>query len=328
MSNDPAHKATDDLIEELEKKIKREYEQAEKEAEAKLARHLARYKANDAKKQALVKSGELTQKQYNDWRIGQIMMGQRWKELCDTLAEDMVNANRIAENMTQGFTYDAYAINHNYATFEVEKGSLVDTSYTLYDKQTVEKLIRDDPEILPPLNPQGKTAQKIREGKMERWNQQKVTSALTQGILQGESIDNLAKRMRGVAAMDYRASIRNARTAMTGAQNAGRQAGYERAQDMGIDTEKQWLATMDDRTRHEHRLLDGVHVPVDENFEVDGYEIEYPGDTSAEPEMVYNCRCTMICRIKGFEKDFTDRHNDALGDMTYEEWKHQLEKRR
>ena len=69
-------------------------------------------------------------------------------------------------------------------------------------------------------------------------------------------------------------------------------------------------------------------IPVDEDFEVDGYKIEYPGDPSAEPEMVYNCRCTMICRIKGFEKDFTDRHNDALGDMTYDEWKHQLEKRR
>ena len=327
MSSDPAHTATDDLLSELEKKIKREYEQAEKECEAKLAKHLSAYKRKDEEKRKLVESGQLKKEKYVEWRMGQLAIGQRWQELCNTLAQDLTNASMIADSMTKGFSYDAYAINHNYATFEVEHDSLVQTSYTLYDKQTVERLIKDDPEILPPLNPQGQTAKDIRKGKIERWNRQKVTSSLTQGILQGESIDKLAKRMRSVADMDYRASIRNARTAMTGAQNAGRQAGYERAQDMGIDTEKQWLATMDNRTRHEHAVLDGQHVPVDENFKVGVYEIEYPGDPSADPEMVYNCRCTMICRIKGFEKDFTDRQNPALGDMTYDEWKAEHEKK-
>jgi SPP1 gp7 family putative phage head morphogenesis protein len=255
------------------------------------------------------------------------MVGKRWEEMLDTLSTDLANADKLAQSITQGYMYDAYALNHNYATFLVEQDSLVDTSYTLYDRQTVERLIRDEPNLLPAPTPGSKRDRELREGRIERWNAQKITSEVTQGILQGESVDKIASRMRNVAAMGSRAARRNARTAVTGAENAGRQAGFERAQDMGIDTEKQWLATMDDRTRHEHRLLDGVHVPVDEDFEVDGYKIEYPGDPSAEPEMVYNCRCTMICRIKGFEKDFTARHNDALGDMTYEEWKHQLEKK-
>lgn len=33
-----------------------------------------------------------------------------------------------------------YAINQDYGTFQVEKGSLVDTSYTLYDRQAIERV--------------------------------------------------------------------------------------------------------------------------------------------------------------------------------------------
>lgn len=322
---DIAHKETDELIAKLEKRIQDVYSRAAKETQEKLDKYMNAFAVKDRIKREKLQAGEITQAEYNYWRTGQILIGQRWEEMVDTLSKDLANADKLAQSITQGYMYDAYALNHNYATFLVEQGSLVDTSYTLYDRQTVERLIKDRPALLP--KPSDSVAQDIKDKKIKRWSKQKIASEVTQGILQGESVDKIARRMRNVAAMGSRAARRNARTAVTGAQNAGRQAGFERAQDMGIDTEKQWLATMDDRTRHEHRLLDGVHVPVDEDFEVDGYKIEYPGDPSAEPEMVYNCRCTMICRIKGFEKDFTDRHNDALGDMTYDEWKHQLEKK-
>ena len=324
---DKGHRETDKLIDDLEKRIQNVYSRAAKETQEKLDTYMESFKAKDKKKREEVAAGTLSKSDYAKWRTGQIMVGKRWEEMLDTLSTDLANADKLAQSITQGYMYDAYALNHNYATFLVEQDSLVDTSYTLYDRHTVERLIKDEPNLLPAPTPGSKRDRELREGRIERWNAQKITSEVTQGILQGESVDKIASRMRNVAAMGSKAARRNARTAVTGAENAGRQAGFERAQDMGIDTEKQWLATMDDRTRHEHRLLDGVHVPVDEDFEVDGYKIEYPGDTSAEPEMVYNCRCTMICRIKGFEKDFTDRHNDALGDMTYDEWKHQLEKK-
>ena len=316
---DIAHKETDELIAKLEKRINKVYSQAAKETQAKLDKHMSAFAEKDKIKREKLQAGEISLQEYNHWRTGQIMVGKRWEEMVDTLSTDLANADKLAQSMVDGYMYDAYALNHNYATFLVEQESLVDTSYTLYDRQTVERLIKDRPALLP--KPSDRVAQDIKDKKIKRWSKQKIASEVTQGILQGESVNKIAARMRNVTDMGMRASVRNARTAVTGAENAGRQAGFERAQDMGIDTEKQWLATMDDRTRHEHRLLDGVHVPVDDDFEVEGYKIQYPGDPSAEPEMVYNCRCTMICRIKGFEKDFTDRHNDALGDMTYDEWK-------
>ena len=93
---------------------------------------------------------------------------------------------------------------------------------------------------------------------------------------------------------------------------------------MGIGLEQEWLATLDSRTRHEHRMLDGKKVPVGEKFEIDGYEIAFPGDPNGEPEMVYNCRCTLIPALKGFEVDVSDtslRHSDKMDEETYDEWK-------
>ena len=148
-----------------------------------------------------------------------------------------------------------------------------------------------------------------------------MTSAVAQGVLQGEAIPKIASRLRNVTDMSYRASIRNARTMLTSCENLGRQASFKRAHGMGIEMEKQWLATLDGRTRDSHALMDGERVPLDENF---SNGLEYPADPSGEPGELYNCRCTLVTAIKGFEKAITDfdlSENEKLGDMTYEEWK-------
>lgn len=326
-SNDPAHRETDKIIADLEKKLKSTYSRAAQETQEKLDKYLSAFARKDEAKRKLLDAGEITKQEYDKWRTGQIMIGKRWEEMRDSLAQDMLNTEKLASQIIQTGRADAYALNHNYATFEVEKSSLVDTSYTLYDRKTVERLIKDEPTLLPALNPRGKTAREIREGKILRWNQKHITAEVTQGILQGESVDKIARRMRNVASMDYSASVRNARTAITGAQNAGRQAGYERAEEMGIKGKKQWLATMDSRTRHWHVELDGVSVETDEDFENEYGKIEYPGDPSADPANVYNCRCTMIYVLDGLDDSkrewFESRSNEALGDITWEEWKEQ-----
>ena len=93
---------------------------------------------------------------------------------------------------------------------------------------------------------------------------------------------------------------------------------------MGIELQQEWLATIDGRTRHEHRLLDGQRVKVGEKFKVEGYELEYPADPNGEPEMVYNCRCTLIPALKGHEVDTSNislRNTDHALEKEYQEWK-------
>lgn len=334
--SDIGNDETEKLLEELEKKIRKEYMQATKEVDEKFQDYLRRFEKKDQIRVEYLEklynkysAGEISwndyknaKHEYQQWKIGQVAVGKRWEEMRDTLAEDLTMTYDKAQSMVTEYMSEAYALNHNYATFEVEKESLVDTSYSLYDRHTVERLIRDNPKLLPDARFHSETYEKMRDNQF-KWNQQKITSAITQGIIQGESIPNVAKRLRNVAEMDYKASIRNARTSITSAQNAGRIEAYRRADDMGIELQKQWIATLDDRTRHEHRELDGQTVPIDSPFTVEGYEIMYPADPMAEPEMVYNCRCRMVSVLKGFEKSIKDFDIDErLGEMTYDEWKH------
>lgn len=318
---DAGQAETNKLIEKVEKRVNKEYSQATKDMQKKLNDYLKSFESKDKAMQKQLADGLITEKQYKDWRYGQIMVGKRWQEQLDVLSKDLENSRQIAMNIVSGELPSAYAIGHNYGTFLVESGSKLNTSYTLYDRDTVAKLMKDRPKLLPDPTKGSKTQQALKSKQIQRWSKAKMNSAVAQGVLQGESIPEIAGRLRNVTDMSYRASIRNARTMLTSSENLGRQASFERAQDMGIEMEKQWLATLDDITRDSHALMDGERVPLDENF---SNGLEYPADPSGEPEEIYNCRCTMVTAIKGFEKAITDfdlSENEKLNGMSYDEWK-------
>ena len=319
--NDPAHIATDEEIAKIEKLINKEYKKAHKEVSQKLDNYLAAFVSKDEKWQEWVADGKKTEDEYKAWRKGQMLIGKKWEDMRDSLATDYTNAAKISQSITKGFAPEVYAINHNYATFEVEKGSLLDTSYTLYSRETVEHMYKGKPKL---YHTYGKAvAKEIKEGKQYAWDRRRITSVLTQAVLQGESIPKITKRLEQVTVGDHKAAIRNARTMMTGVQNAGRIDAFERALKLGIPVKKRWIATLDSRTRHWHRELDGEIVECDEPFENSIGKIMFPGDPEADAGNVFNCRCTLIAAIDGFTHDITDpdvRSNGKLGSMTYEEW--------
>ena len=302
------------MDDELRRRIEKTYSQATKDVTDKFEKYMADFARKDAVKRDLVERKLMTEAEYATWRKGQVLIGERWQEMRDVLATDLTNADRIAMSITNGYLPEAYALGHNYGTFQIERASCINTSYTLYSRETVERLIKDEPRLLPV------TKWEIDAPKDLRWNQQHITQQITQGILQGESLPKVAKRLERVVGMDERAAMRNARTALTGAQNAGRVDAYRRANDLGIKTEKEWLATMDTHTRDSHIDMDGEHVPVDSQF---SNGMDYPGG-SGPPEEVYNCRCTLIPRVVGTdysESDVLRWRNDDLGDMDYDAWK-------
>ena len=321
--HDPAHEATDKLIEEMEKKVAREYGRAAEEMQAKLDDYFRRFEIKDELWQKMVASGEKTAEEYAQWRKGQIMVGQRWTDMRDTLAQEMHNTNNIARSVVNGYRADVYALNHNYAGYEIEHGASIDASWTLYDRRTVERIMKDNPDLLP--EPGKRVNQRIAEKKDIRWQAGKIQSLTMQSIMQGESIPNMARRItRDLATSSYKDAVRYARTATTNAENAGRYDGYRTARGMGIDLTIEWVATLDERTRHEHRLLHGQRRDVDEPFIVDGIEIMYPaqmgaGSSDIPQSMIWNCRCTLIAMVKGFEGD-TVTSSPKMGSMSFEEW--------
>ncbi|WP_295093387.1 phage minor head protein [Ruminococcus sp.] len=319
---DPAHKETDKILLQMEKELDSVYKTAYNEARKTANDFTSQFRAMDNEKRKKVETQELDEEEYNRWRRTQVFQSKRYHQMADTLAADMTKTNKIAASVINEHLPEVYAINHNYGTYEIEHAGKVNTQYTLYDRQTVERLMRDNPDLLP------RTAA-INVPKDLIWNKKNINSAVTQGILQGEDIDHISNRLAAtVTDMSHTSAIRSARTMTTSAENGGRVDSYKRAESMGINMLQIWIATLDGRTRHEHRQLDGQKRPVGEPFEVEGYKIEFPADPKAEPFLVYNCRCTLGAQVKGVNLDMSDvtQRDSKLGDMSYEEWKEEKKK--
>lgn len=322
---DPGHKRTDKELEALEKRLNEVYTQSAKEMQKKLDDYFKRFQIKDEKWRQWLYDGEVTEEEYKQWRTGQMAVGKRWEKMRDRLVSDQMHTNQIAREIVDREMPGIFELNANYAIYQVEHDAQIDTSMTLYNREAVDMILRDDPDLLLP--PGKKVSKAIQEGKAQRWEKQKIQSTLLQGILQGESIPKLAARLASeVNDSDHKAAVRNARTMATNAQNAGRYDAYDRLKNKGIDLTLEWAATLDNRTRHSHRMMHGQRRDVGEPFEVDGVKIMYPAQTGTfrsvsdvPQEMIWNCRCTILAWIKGYEHD-TIKHSDKMGEMTFEEW--------
>lgn len=274
---DRAHSWTDWKIGEIEKELDRIYSRAEKELEEKAAKYFKRFEELDAKKRALVDAGKMTETDYQKWRTGKIMTGKHWTEMKQQTARELLKVNETATAYVNDQLPAVYVRNYNQIANGIN-GQVKGYSFELVDSSTVRRLATDDKTLLP---------YKYIDGvKDVRWNTQKVNSEVLQGILQGDSIPNMAKRLRKVTEMNRNSAISNARTTCTSAENKGRMDMLHDAEDKGVKTKKGWLATNDSRTRDSHAELNGVFVDIDDEFD---NGLEYPGDPNGDPSEVYQC---------------------------------------
>lgn len=318
---DFAFEETERKLAELEYRINKVYDEAAQDMAAKTDQYFEYLEVRDREMRALVMSGGMTEQHYKLWREAQIGRGERMATLRDELAWRAVNADVVAMAYVRDETPGIYSLNHNYIAYTIEQvhGNV---GFTLYDEQTVRRLLQDDPEILP--------MPELDEEYDFTWNRTKMQDAIVSGILQGESFGKIATRLQHVANMDRTAALRNARTALTTAQNAGRQASIERATRMGIHLRKRWIAVKDGRTRHTHGKADGQIREVDEFFDIGSGHMMYPGDVRGPAREVYNCRCSMRTVEKdGIEAeprkmrvvDPDSGETVIINEMTFEEWK-------
>ncbi len=321
---DRGHQLTEQVINKIEGRLYAEYSQAAKEVQETLTDYMRRFASKDIQWRVWVENGSRTEEEYAAWRKQQVMGAKRWKALKEQLADDMYNANLTARDIAESYMPDVWRINHNFALYQVEQGSGVplDSSLTLYNREAVARVLKDDPDLMPMGK---KVLGDIKRGKTKRWERQKIQSIMMQGIMQGKSNVNIAKDIaENLANGDFKASMRYARTMSTNAQNAGRYGAYRRIEQSGIPLTLEWAATLDNRTRHEHRLMHGQRRDVGQPFFVDGVEILYPawmgtGDYKVPPDLIWNCRCTILAWVKGFEHE-TLTSSNKLGGMSYEKW--------
>lgn len=328
---DLGHRLTDQALAALEKRIAAEYKRAADALTGQINAYFESFKKRDEETKALIGTivggREYTEKDYRQWRLAQIGRGKRFEALRDRIAERMTRANEVAAAYINDTYPGIYSLNRNYAAYTIEQQAGRDVGFDLWDEQTVKRLIVEQPDLMPYYPPE----RAMKRGIDLAWGKRQITAQVTSGILQGKSIKGLANDLQTrIPTMNRDSAIRAARTAVTGAQNAGRQDSYDAAARMGIEMEKVWLATLDLKTRRDHAAADGQAVAEDEPFSVGGYKLMFPGDmaSGAPGHLLYNCRCTTIARVRGVDMSDAKRRargpvtgeSEVISNMSYQEW--------
>ena len=168
--------------------------------------------------------------------------------------------------------------------------TIVEEAGNIALEQVGEKSIKKDFDISDPI-----TAKFIEDKAMQfgevvnETTIKKLKITLAEGVLEGESIAELKKRVEELFESFYKGRAKTvARTEVLSANNAGTNFGYKQS---GIVKKKEWLSTLDSRTRDSHAGMNGEAVALGKDF---SNGLEYPGDPSGSPEEIINCRCTTI----------------------------------
>lgn len=319
-NSDLGHKLTDKELAKLERRIAKLYREAGEELQATIDAYFEQFKKRDEEMKALigtVQNGkEWTEADYKQWRLNQIGRGERYQAMRDKVARRATDANAVAVSYTNDATPGIYSLNRNYSAYTIEQVA-GNVGFDLWDEQTVKRLMVEQPDLMPYYPPK----RALKRGIDLAYGKKQITASVTSSILQGKSIKHMADDLqKRITTMSRDSAIRTARTAVTGAQNAGRMDSYAAAGKMGIKLKKEWLATLDSRTRHSHAMLDGEQVAQDKKF---SNGCRFPGDPQGPPWEIYNCRCTLVAAVDGVDtSDGLRRTRDGLiSDMTYAQWK-------
>lgn len=324
-TSDLGHQLTDKELAKLERRIARLYREAGEELQATIDAYFEQFKKRDEEMKALigtVQNGkEWTEADYKQWRLNQIGRGERYQAMRDKVAHRVTDANAVAVSYTNDATPGIYSLNRNYSAYTIEQVA-GNVGFDLWDEQTVKRLMVEQPDLMPYYPPK----RALKRGIDLAYGKKQITASVTSSILQGKSIKHMADDLqKRITTMSRDSAIRTARTAVTGAQNAGRMDSYAAAEKMGIKLKKEWLATLDARTRHSHAMLDGEQVAQDKKF---SNGCRFPGDPQGPPWEIYNCRCTLIAAVEGVDTSTAQRRarnadtgeTEVISNMSYAEW--------
>jgi len=119
----------------------------------------------------------------------------------------------------------------------------------------------------------------------------RLRGELQRGIDQGLGIEEISRNIQRSNVVNVIRARVIARTEIVTASNKGN---HEGAKSTGLQLNKIWIATPDERTRQTHWELNETKIGIDERFVVGDYDAQYPGDVSLGPEEAINCRCVIV----------------------------------
>lgn len=324
---DIAHTKTDQKLEEMEKRLSAIYSRAEKTVQKKMSDYA---KSIDKKSSELLqayKDAETedekrkAKKEYIRF-YRKAVKSKEFASLSSTVADDLYKANVEASAYINSQTPSIYALNYNYINAQMAKDidgfkpqEITDTEAEKYS---------------------GYTRQTVDRKKDTEWNKDNLKKSVLAGSLLLLGAYAIMKRSANSAVEKNRNSASMHSEGMgTDAENKARLDGMYRASDIGVKVQKQWRATLDNRTRDSHRSLDGETIDIDDTFD---NGLKYPREPGGALPEICNCRCRLryvtpytnaktrsarLGEVKGsYKKDrsFRGTKSIEIENMSYAEW--------
>lgn len=302
----------DDRLQRLERWLQELYRDAEKDMRGKWDKYMERAaereksllsSIRDAKTPLEKEKAVQKHKQF----LRSITSGDaRYRKMVRELAHQYAIAGQQAAKMVNNECVMSYVDGYNLSAKGINKIALaknVGIRFDLIDQNTIAHLGKHSEDLLLPRK------EDPSDLDLEVWNVHNINAQVTQGIVQGEGCDKIAARLENVTHMNTVASVRTARTMVTGSRNAGHLQNMHVAEDWGVNVLKQWNCLHDSRTRDSHWDLDRVSIPIDETF---ANGCSYPGDPAGPPSEVYNCRCGLLEKITGFSSNLPKGKENAI----------------
>lgn len=299
----------DQMILQTQRKAKARYQKAQRKIDERIEQYI--------KKHPIAESDD--EREYRK-EVLKAFSGKEWNEEREQLAEILYQTNVLCAQDINDCMDAVFIDSYNRQSFDTEKHYLRDVGFILLTPVLLNKMKKTHTVNLP--------YKTVNRAKDMAWNLKRIQNEITNATIMGKDIFAIGKN--AVVGLSHR-GLNGIETvidySLRGAKALGEYESMVEAQRLGINVQKQWLATLDSHTRDTHQELDGQIRDLQEPFEVDEYEIMYPREPSAAPEMIINCRCTM----KSVYPEYPDQNGERrenikdpdrliIPDMTFREW--------
>ncbi|MBR1527793.1 MAG: hypothetical protein IJ642_14045 [Oscillospiraceae bacterium] len=296
----------DKLLNQIRREISSIYDKSEISLKIKITNYLQIFYKEDTKKRELLKSGKISETDYRNWRILNIITGKKWQSVLSALAKELTASDTLADDVVFQKLQQAYTEGRYYGIYEVEHQTGIATGQA--------KNISSNADSLP----------KRDNSKPDRdfnRNKRNIESKLMIMIMRfGIPVSAVTGNMQRVTSLNQLYANNNAYILVTGAENAGRIDSYQALNKLGFNLSKTWITRGDRRVRNSHGDINRNCIELGKRFR---NGCRFPCDPRGELDEICNCRCKMLVTAGEF-KYSQAKVNERLKKLTYKQWRENL----
>jgi len=116
-----AHTETDIILEKIEKRLERDYNDANKQINKLFSVLFKRFEKVFEQKIGELNSGLITKKEYTEFMVQYVLLSKEWKRIVKELANFYVGINNTELNLINNKLSEIYALNYNAIKRSVKK---------------------------------------------------------------------------------------------------------------------------------------------------------------------------------------------------------------